>query len=204
MYTVEAVRGYSDENFQNIVSVYKSAMPETWHYADMEEYYDGQLHNANAIHILLWKGEMPIGYLLAIPHNEAIREEELRAADSKLIEDPERLYVETMEIVPQFQKSLLGGKLFLMMSKALLDEAGKRGIHKFSQHARVTSGLSRAFQKLHGDMVTQVRRIENWPFYNGEEPTDYIEGTYQKLILHKGIVGGTGEVGGESRRLAGM
>jgi hypothetical protein len=28
-------------------------------------------------------------------------------------------------------------------------------------------------------MLTLFRRIENWPFYNGEEPTEYIEGTYR-------------------------
>jgi len=90
-----------------------------------------------------------------------VHDEELRQADPELAEDSDRLYIETMEIVPEFGRTLAGGRLFLLISKALLDEAGKRGVNKFSQHARVASGLSRAFQKLYGDMVTQVRRIEN-------------------------------------------
>ena len=44
-------------------------------------------------------------------------------------------------------------------------------------HARVSSGLSQALRKLYGDMLTGIRRIERWPFYNGEEPTEYIEVT---------------------------
>jgi hypothetical protein len=30
-----------------------------------------------------------------------------------------------------------------------------------------------------GDLLTQFRTIENWPFYNCEEPTEYIKGTYK-------------------------
>lgn len=180
VYSVEAVRGYSYAMLRDILAAYRDAMPENWHYSDAEEYFGKLLRDENTIHILLRRDERPIGYLVAIPHNDAAHDEELWQADPDLTEDPDRLYIETMEIVPEYGRTLIGGRLFLLMSKALLDEAGKRGINKFSQHARVTSGLSRAFQKLYGDMVTQVRRIENWPFYNGEEPTDYIEGTYRR------------------------
>jgi len=115
---------------------------------------------------------------MAIPHNDAVHYEELRQADPDLVEDPDRLYIETMEIVPEYGRSLLGGRLCMMMLRALVEEAGKRGINSFSMHARVTTGLNRALRKIYGDMLTQFRTIESWPFYNGEEPTEYIEATY--------------------------
>lgn len=65
------------------------------------------------------------------------------------------------------------------MLDAVGGEAIKRGLCKFAYHARISTGLSRALRKVYGDMLTQFRRIENWPFYNGEEPTEYIEMTYR-------------------------
>jgi len=154
-------------------------MPESWHYADAEEYYGRQLCNKNTIHILLRRDQRPIGYLLAIPHNDAAHDEELRQADPDFTEDLDRLYIETMEIVPEYGRSLIGGRLCLMMLRSLVEEAGKRGINRFSMHARVTTGLNQALRKIYGDMLTQFRTIENWPFYNCEEPTEYIEATYR-------------------------
>jgi hypothetical protein len=179
MYSVEAIRGYSDDMLRDILAAYCDAMPESWHYSDAEEYFGALLRNENTIHILLRREQRPIGYLLAIPHNDAVHDDELRQADPELAEDQYRLYIETMEIVPEYGRSLAGGRLFLLMSKALLDEAGKRGIFKFSMHARVTTGLNHALQKIYGDMLTKCRTIEQWPFYNGEEPTEYIEVTYR-------------------------
>lgn len=163
----------------DILAAYHDAMPESWHYPDAEEYFATLLRDDKTIHILLRRERRPIGYLLAIPHNDAVHDEELRQADPDLIEDPDRLYIETMEIVPEIGRSLAGGRLCLMMLRTLIEEAGKRGIFSFSMHTRVNSGLSTALRKIYGNMLTQFRRIENWPFYNGEEPTEYIEGTYR-------------------------
>lgn len=177
-YSVEIIEDDTESALLDILSAYQVALPAKFQYPDAKDYFRSQLRNPHAIHVLLRKSEEPIGYILAIPHNEAIQDPELVAADPALQEDPDRLYVDTMEIAPHCLKTLIRGKLFLLMSKALLDEGRRKGYTKFSQHARVISGLSEAFQKLHGDTVTLVRRVENWPFYNYEEPTDYIEGTY--------------------------
>ncbi len=64
-----------------------------------------------------------------------------------------------------------------MLSK-LIEESMARGCNKVSMHSRVDNGLSQVIQRYYKDMVTLVRRIENWKYYNGTEPTDYIEGTY--------------------------
>jgi len=109
-----------------------------------------------------------------------VQDEELRQADPALTKDFERLYIETMEIVPEYGRSLAGGRLCMMMLQTLAVEAAARGINRFSMHARVTTGFNQALRKIYGFMLTQFRTIENWPFYNGEEPTEYIEATYRR------------------------
>ena len=186
MYSIEAIHGYSDSVLREILTVSRNSLPESWQYPDEEDYYGQQLHNEKAIHLLLRRDNLPIGYLLAIPHNEAARDEDLRCADPALVEDPDRIYVETLEIVTEYAKSLVSGKLSLMMFRALIEEADKRGRCKFSMHVRMTSGLNRVLRKLFGDILTNFRIIDNWPFYNGEEPTEYTEGTYQaKFVVSK-------------------
>lgn len=179
-YSVEAVSVNNDAMLRDILAAYFDAMPESWHYLDAEEYFGRLLGDENTIHILLRRDERPIGYLLAIPHDAAVNDKELQQADPELTEDPDRLYIETMEIVPEYGRSLAGGRLCMMMLQTLAEEAAVRGLNRFSMHARVTTGLNQALRKIYGDMLTQFRTIENWPFYNGEEPTEYIEITYRR------------------------
>jgi hypothetical protein len=179
MYAVERLVGTSPQALEELLAVYRAGLPASWHYADAASYYAGQLQNPRAIHLLLRRAAEPVGYLLAIPHDEAIAEAELRGADPERTADPERLYVETMEIVPECARTLTGGRLCLLLLDTLGKVAGQRGLNRFSMHARVSSGLSRAVRRIYGDMVTCTRRIESWPFYNGEEPTEYIELTYR-------------------------
>lgn len=178
MYKLEIVHDYSDTALHDILIPGRETHPASWQYPNAEDYYGEQLRNKNTIHILLRRDGVPIGYLLAIPHNEAVEDEELRQADLALTNDSERLYIETIEISSQYTQSLIGGKLCLMMLRALHEEAGKRGVVKFSMHVRMTTGLNVVLRKIYGDGLTLFRTIENWPFYNFEEPTEYIEGTY--------------------------
>lgn len=179
MYSIELVREYSDDVLNDILAVYRSALPTSWHYPDDANYFGEQLHNRDTIHLLLRREGRPVGYVLAIPHNDAVHDNELILADPYLTEDPNRLYVEEMEILPEFTRSLAGGKLCLMLFHALREEAGKRGFFKFSMHTRISTGLNRTIRKVYGDMLTLFRRIDNFYFYNYEEPTEYIEGTYR-------------------------
>ena len=180
MYSIELIRNHSDYVLQDILSVYCSALPKSWHEPNAENYFGEQLYNKNTIHLLLRREGRPIGYLLAIPHNDAVHDNEMKLADPCLREDSERLYVEAMEILPEFTRSLVGGKLCLMLLRALHDEAGKREIFKFSMHTRISTGLNQSLRKIYGDMLTLFRRIDNFYFYNCEEPTEYIEGTYRR------------------------
>jgi len=98
------------------------------------------LRNPRAIHLLLRRTAQPVGYLLAIPHDEAIAVPGLRTADPELAGDPARLYVETMIILPAYAHSLQGGKLCLLLLDHFCEIAGVQGCNRFSMHARVTSG----------------------------------------------------------------
>ncbi len=166
---------------KEIIALEKKSLGEEWIYPDAEEYYRQALENPRHIHIFLRRGEKLEGYLHAVPHDEVAEEEDMREADPEFAKDPERYYIETMEIDPELQKTLRGGKLFFQMLHTLFDEAEKRfGVNKFSMHARVSTGMSQAVRRYFGEMITKVRRIEKWKFYNYEEPTDYMEGTYNR------------------------
>lgn len=178
MYRVDVIRGRSDATLREILALSRATTPASWTYPDEAEYYAAQLDNDQAIHLLLRRGDEIIGYLLALPLDEVLADEEFRRADPALCPEPGRLYVETMAVLPHFGHSLLGGKLCLLLLDAVGEEAGRRGLNRFAMHARVSTGLSRALHKLYGAMITSTRRIERWPYYGGAEPTEYIELTY--------------------------
>lgn len=178
---IEIVSAFDKAVLKGILDVKKKSFPDGWEYEDAAEYYKEALENPRNIHIVLRKGKEMAGYLLAVPHNDVALDEEMMEADPEIKGDAERYYIETMEIIPELQKTLSGGKIFFKMLYKLFDEAETRfGINKFSMHARVSAGTSEVIRKYFGDMITEVRRIENWRFYNGQEPTDYMEGIYQK------------------------
>ena len=122
----------------------------------------------------LYEGNEVVGYLLAVPHNKVY--EELKADDPAMKQDAERFYIETIAVAPEHRNGRGSFKMIL----AMIEEAGRRGCNKFSMHTRVDNGLSRTVQKYFGEMITEVRRIENWPYYYNGEPTEYMLGTYEK------------------------
>lgn len=179
MYRVDVIRGRSAAVLGEILALSRAATPSNWAYPDEEEYYGAQLENPRAIHLLLRRGEAAVGYLLALPLDEVLADEEFRRADPELRVEGDRLYVETMAILPQFSDTLIGGRLCLLLLDGLAEEAGRQGLNRFAMHSRISTGLSRALRKIYGDMLTIRRRIENWPYYGGTEPTEYIELTYR-------------------------
>lgn len=179
MYRVDVIRGRGDAVLREILSLSRAATPASWAYPDEEEYYGEQLANARAIHLLLRRGEEAVGYLFALPLDEVLADEEFRRADPELRAEGDRLYVETMTILPRYVGSLVGGRLCLLLLRVLSDqEAPARGFRKFAMHARVATGLNRVVRSLYEGMVTASRTIERWPYYGGEEPTEYLEITY--------------------------
>ena len=172
MQTTEVVSVYTPQYLSAILEIDKESFEEQ--YEDVEEYYRKALENQENINVFFKDGEKLVGYLLAIPHSAAY--EEMKKDDPEMKDDSKRFYIETCAVLPEYRK----GTGFLRMMHKVIEEAERRGINKFSMHARVENGLSETLQKYFGKMFTTVRRIENWPYYYNGEPTDYLEGTYEK------------------------
>ena len=171
MYSIEVVHHADDAFIRELLKMRSEAFPEGWEYTDAKDYYQKMIEDPNNISIIIKDKDEILGYLLAIPHNKAIVE--LKKDDPLMKDDSECFYIETMEIHPELQKT----GLFLKMLYKLFEEAEKHGIDKFSMHARVNNSLSSVVQRRF--IATEVRRVENWPYYNAMEPTDYIIATYR-------------------------
>lgn len=177
MYQVEVITDFSEGNLRDILDAYFKGMP--WKFPDANEYFLKMLKEKRNIHVLLKREGKPVGYILVKPQDLAAADKEITDADPEFKADPERYYVETMEIAPEIQKTLSGGKMFFRMLHVMIDECQRRfGINKFSMHIRVGNGASAAVQKYFGEMIKPIRRIEKWPFYEGQDDADYLEGTY--------------------------
>ena len=175
MYNVEVLLSARDEDIQKMVELGKKIYPEQWDAVHEADYVE-LLNDPESIVIVLRKGKEFEGQLIAVPHDAIALDEEMKKADPLLKEDPKRYYVERMGIIPEISKTLSGGKMFFRMLEAMFIEAEERkGIEDFSMHARVSNGLSAVVNKKY--IITSSRRIENWPFYGGLEPVEYIEVT---------------------------
>jgi spermidine synthase len=157
------------ETLKSIMSVVEAVRAdglEGWE--DSEDYIREKLCNSRNIHTLLKEGDKVVGYMLTMPHNDAVPE--LIDADPLLQEDEERYHVMLAEIIPGSRGR---NGLFKLMLKTI-DEAEKRfQVNQFSMHFRVRSELNQFLQD--GFLITKRRRIENWKYYANGEATEYIE-----------------------------
>ena len=158
---------FNPEILENVLTIEKESFPPEWQYDDAREYYKDMLSIADNINIILKSGEIIVGYLLAMPHYAAF--EELKDDDSKMNKNVNSFYIETAAIITGFR-----GKdgLALMLDK-LQELCENRDVYKWTMHARVVTGLSKKMQNNY--VVTKIRRIEKWKYYNHQEPTDYLE-----------------------------
>ncbi|NTW27130.1 MAG: GNAT family N-acetyltransferase [Candidatus Moranbacteria bacterium] len=132
------------------------------------EYYKGALKNSDNINVFLKEGAETIGYVLAVFHDNGF--DEIHEYDKEFKKQKDFFYIETIQVLPE--KGGRGGAKKLLM--AACKEAQKRGINKFSIHARKTNGLSETVKKLFEGKTITVREIESWNPANGE-PYEYIE-----------------------------
>ena len=180
-FDVDVIRGFDEDVLGGILEIEDECFPADWRYDDAEGYYKEALENPENINIVLRKDKKIAGYLLAVAYGELLADEEFMEADPDFKGDSERYYVETIGIIPEFRKNTDGNKMYFNLLKKLLEESMSRyGIHKFSLHARVNTGFSLNLQKSLGRIVSKVRRIDKWKYYNDEEPTDYLELDYEQ------------------------
>jgi hypothetical protein len=170
MLKVEILQGFDESAVKDVVSIIHNSFPTEWPYGHAEEYDGRAVWNKNNVHIILRDDEKRVGYLLAIPHNDAVNE--LKSDDPLMEHDSTAYYVEALAIVLGYR----GKRGLLELLRALREALEKRGIFKISIHARVSNNLSKKIQK--NMNILKKRRIDAWKYYNYQEPTDYIEATW--------------------------
>ena len=166
MLKAEVVRKIDDAIIRDTTSISRDSFPPGWSCGDSEACYSQAFTKQGNILIMLRDNERNVGFLFAVPHNDAV--EDLKNDDPLMKEDTSTYYVQNSAILPAYRRKLALGKILAL----LREELGKRGIFTVSMHARVSNGLSRTIQD-HLKIV-EIRRIDTWKYYGNEEPTDYI------------------------------
>lgn len=140
-----------------------------WQELDIE-YYSEQFQNQRNINIVFINEDSVVtGYILAKPHNEAVCD--------YLVEDPkmaksaiEMFYVDNVITDAKKNHASMG----LRLVNEMIRESNRRGVSRFSLHARVSNGFSSIIQRKFN--IDVVRKIEHYVDCNNE-PFDYLEGT---------------------------
>jgi hypothetical protein len=166
MLKAEVVHNVDDAIIRDTIAISRDSYPTGWACGNPEEYYNQMLTKEHNIHIMLSDNEEKVGFLFAIPHNEAVAE--LKDHDPLMEKDSDAYYIENVAILPANRKKRTFGKMLMALRK----ELRKRGIVRISLHARVLNGLSTNIQE--NMKIIEIRRINAWRFYAYEEPTDYI------------------------------
>jgi ribosomal protein S18 acetylase RimI-like enzyme len=158
---ITVVNNFNEKYLSDILMLEKECFPKEWQYPDAVEYYRKMLSDKNNIHILWTHNQNTIGYLLAKPHNNAL--EDLTLYDQEMTNDSDRIYLETIQILPLYRGK--GGMKKLIFG--MCHEANKREIYMFSIHARTINNFNLKIKKLFNGMITKVRTIKSWK-YGGE------------------------------------
>jgi len=167
---IEVVHTFDQCLIESLATLEEKTYPPRMRVENMDEYYRECLEDTANINVVMYDDDELIGYVVSIPHDVAY--EALREYDPEMKRDPKRFYTDTIQTLPGKRKPLGILKMLYVMS----EEAGRRGINKFSMHARTTNGLSRMIQRVF-ETARVLRTIENW--YGYGEPFDYIEGEYR-------------------------
>ncbi len=170
MLKTEVVHNFDESIVDGISAINSGAFPTAWNYGNEKEYYRGMLKNRNNVCILLKDNAKTVGFILAIPHINAVIE--LKDDDPLMHGDASRYYIETIAILPEYR----GQNGFSSIMEALQLELDKRGFHNISLHARVINNFSQIIQKKM--KITDIRKVDKWKYTNSEEPVDYIEATF--------------------------
>lgn len=168
-FTTRAVTGASPGLVAALTEIHRKSFPPNMQFADAPRYFEEALDDERNLNILLQdQTGTVLGYLLAIPQSLVF--EELRQWDPEMQDDPERLYLEMIQILPGQR----GSNRSLFLHQKLCAEAEKRNFFKLSMHARTTTGWSGYLGRIFAE-VRFLRQLENW--YGFCEPFDYLEAT---------------------------
>lgn len=167
--TVRAVTGASPDRIAALVELHRKAFPPRLQCADPALYFAEALADERNLNILMEdQAGTVIGYLLGIPQSQVF--EELRQWDPQMRDDPERLYLDIIQVSPEQR----GKNHALRLFQAVCAEAERRRFFKLSMHARTANGINLYLQRIFAE-IRSLRRIENW--FGFGEPFDYMEAT---------------------------
>jgi len=170
---VEIIKEFSTKALKDVLLLEKKCFPKEWQYAGVAEYYEAMLKDKNNINIFLKDGNRRGGYLLAVPFKNVF--DSLKKYDAALKfneeDDKTKIYLETIQVLPEFRGMGGAGKLIMTMC----EEGNKRGMNKFSIHARKINGLNEKIKKMFAGKINESRSIDAW-HYGGNEPYEYKEG----------------------------
>lgn len=173
---VEVVKKYSPDVLTDVLSIIEQSFPEYWEESGEISYYRGLLEHDDSIVILLREREKTVGCLIAAPQDFALRE--IKKYDPLMKKDNDRLYIDTLAIVPNYRKKFG----YFMLIIALLTEVRRRGICRFSMHLRVETGFNKRIQALFGKHITLSREV-CWKWNHGEEKMEYVEAMFASSLL---------------------
>lgn len=173
-FSTQVVDAFQEEYLRDLLAIEAQAFAEH-PYEDASEYYRAFLTDKRNLVVFLLHGGVRVGQILLRPHDVA--RADIGADDPLMGSDPERYYVESVAILPEYR----GSYGFLDLAYKAIEQSSRRGYRKFSMHIRKTRGLSRAFQRLFGRDITLIRTIDRWKWMN-DEPYDYIEATNTRSL----------------------
>lgn len=169
---IEIIKEFSCKALEDVLLLEERCFPKEWQYKGAEEYYESMLKDKNNINIFLKDGDNIAGYLLAVPFKNVF--DSLKEYDSGLKLDEEndktKIYLETIQVLQAFRG--MGGAEKLIMT--MCEEGKKRGMNKFSIHARKINGLNEKVKSMFAGKINERRSLDAW-LYGGNEPYEYIE-----------------------------
>jgi GNAT superfamily N-acetyltransferase len=168
---IEIIKEFSTKALEDVLLLEKECFPKDWQYTGVAEYYEAMLKERNNINIFLKDGNKTGGYLLAVPFKNVF--DSLKEYDSGLKfneeNDKTTIYLETIQVLPEFRGTSGAAKLIMTMC----EEGKKRGMNKFSIHARKINGLNEKVKKMFAGKIAESHGINAW-HYGGNEPYEYI------------------------------
>ncbi|MGO9613612.1 MAG: GNAT family N-acetyltransferase [Dissulfurispiraceae bacterium] len=168
-FQTEIIKGSEDE-YLNAIFKLEPFFPVK--IQDSEDKLRENLNSAANINAFLKKDGQVVGWLLATPHNDAVKE--LENDDTEMREDADRYYIDKLAVLPEYRQGLN----FVKLVYAVIEEANKRGFYKFSSHVLSDNGLNKVLARIFGKMLTK-RRIVSLAML-GNASFEYMEMTYKE------------------------
>lgn len=151
---------------KNILRLEKSVFPKSWLYKDAKDYYKKRLENEDCINLFLYDSDKVIGYCLCLPLEKEFKD--LKKHHKTLKKTPNTLYIETIEILPNYR----GHGLLKLILRKIEKTAMKRKYKFIALHSRTTNNLDKKMIKILPNVVYQ-QNIKKW-YFGGNEPYKYL------------------------------